>query len=196
MLKHILLGCILLFIAACSASTPSAVTPAVAKMDNEEMVVYGFLLSKMYKHTGYVIMDSTSTNETGGQDTSQTLDYVLSNLHDVDPSTVMSFKDRNSTAHRLPANMAFGSSYTLLTQADRNEIFSLNQSGWDIFYSRYPDAPGITTFSKVGFNSSLDQALVYIGTSSNWHVGEGYYILLQQTNGSWSINQKVLVWES
>jgi hypothetical protein len=92
--------------------------------------------------------------------------------------------------------MQLGSPYTLLSQTARNQIFSQNQSGWDIFYGRYPQAPGITTFSKVGFNAKRDQALVYMGTQSNWTVGTGYYLLLKKVNGTWSIDQQVMIWVS
>lgn len=196
MLKRFFAAWMLFLIASCSSATPSINTPATVQIDDEELAVYGFLLSEMYTHSGYVIMNTTATSETGVENTNQTVEYVLQNLHGVDPTTVTSFKDRNASAHRLKADMAIGNPYTLLTQTSRNEIFSVNQSGWDIFYSRFPDAPGITTFSKVGFNSTLDQALIYMGTNSNWQVGEGYYLLLQKANGGWTINQKVLVWES
>ena len=89
--------------------------------------------------------------------------------------------------------MDLGGPYTLLSQASKNQIFSQNQSGWDIFYNHYPQAPGITTLSRVGFDAALDQALVYIGTQSNWLAGSGYYILLKKVNGAWSIDQRVMV---
>ena len=141
-------------------------------------------------------MADTATNATGVDNTAQTLDYVLQNMHDVDPETVASFRERNESSQPLRPDMQLGDPYVLLSQAGKNQIFSQNQSGWEIFYNRYPQAPGITTFSRVGFNTPLDQALVYMGTQSNWQVGTGYYILLRKVNGSWMINQQVTIWES
>ena len=141
-------------------------------------------------------MADTATNATGVDNTAQTLDYVLQNMHDVDPETVASFRERNESSQPLRPDMQLGDPYVLLSQAGKNQIFSQNQSGWEIFYNRYPQAPGITTFSRVGFNTPLDQALVYMGTQSNWQVGTGYYILLMKVNGSWMINQQVTIWES
>ena len=193
--KQLLLPLLVFLISACTAKPAySSPTPMKAQIGDEEQAVYAYLLPKMYKHTGYVIMDTTATNDTGVGNTSQTLDYVLQNLHDVDPATLASFQERNAAPLPLSPDMHLGSPYTLLSRAARDKIFSLNQSGWDIFYNRYPQAPGITTLSRVGFNASLDQALVYIGTNSNWQAGAGYYLLLLKTNGNWTIDQQVLVW--
>jgi hypothetical protein len=117
-------------------------------------------------------------------------------MHDVSSETVDSFKARNEMSHPIRADMDLGSSYTLLTQTRKNQIFGQNQSGWDIFYNRYPQAPGITTLSRVGFNAAFDQALVYIGTQSNWLAGAGYYVLLKKGEAGWGIDQQVMTWIS
>ena len=54
----------------------------------------------------------------------------------------------------VPPNMDLGSTYVLLSQVEMSQIFGQNQDGWQFFYERYPDAPGITTLSRVGFNNS------------------------------------------
>jgi hypothetical protein len=75
-------------------------------------------------------------------------------------------------------------------------IFGQNQDGWQLFYEQYPDAPGITTLSRVGFNYAFDQALVYVGTLSHYLAGAGYYVLLKKVNGSWIVDQQVMSWIS
>ena len=183
-------------VAACTARPISSTTPSANQAEAEEQAVYAFLLPKMYQNRGYVIMATTATDLTGVDNTAQTLDYVLQNMHGVAPSTVDSFRARNDTAFPIRPDMDLGSPYTLLSQAARNRIFGQNQSGWEIFYNRYPQAPGITTLSRVGFNAAFDQALVYIGTQSNWLVGTGYYVLLKKAGGVWSIDQQVMSWVS
>ena len=196
MFKHFLLLALCLCAAACTTKPTLVPTPAMDLTPAAEQAVYAFLLSKMYQHRGYVIMADTATSAIGVDNTAQTLDYVLQNMHDVNPETVASFRDRNATSQPLRPDMQLGDPYVLLSQAGKNQIFSQNQSGWEIFYNRYPQAPGITTFSRAGFNTLLDQALVYMGTQSNWLVGTGYYILLRKVNGSWMIDQQVTIWES
>lgn len=197
---HILLiaslGAIFIFIAACTARPTPVPTPAPDQVEVQEQAVYAFLLPEMYRNSGYVIMDTTTTDTTGVNDTTQTLDYVLQNMHGVAPETVDSFKSRNDKAYPIRPDMQLGFPYTLLSQAERNKIFGQNQSGWEVFYNRHPQAPGITTLSRVGFNAAFDQALVYIGTQSNWLAGAGYYVLLKKGPAGWSIDQKVMTWVS
>lgn len=191
-----LLLTLLLLITACTAAPTPSPTPGANQIDGEEQAVYAYLLPEMYKNRSYVIMATTATGPTGVENTAQTLDYVLQNMHDVDPKTLDSFKSRNDAAHPMRQDMDLGSPYTLLTQAGKNQIFGQNQSGWEIFYNHHPQAPGITSLSRVGFNDMLDQALVYIGTQSNWLAGAGYYILLKKGAEGWSIDQQVMVWVS
>jgi hypothetical protein len=172
-----------IFTAACTASPMPSPTPSANQVNVEEQAVYAYLLPEMYHNRGYVIMATTATGATGVDNTTQTLDYVLQNMHAVAPETVDSFKARNDAAYPIRPDMDLGSPYTLLTQAERSRIFGQNQSGWEIFYNRHPQAPGITTLSRVGFNAAFDQALVYIGTQSNWLAGSGYYILLNKVRG-------------
>ena len=196
MFKKLLPITIVLFAAACTAKPTPLPTPAADQINIEEQAVYAFLLPKMYHATGYVIMDTTATDLGGVENTAQTLDNVLQNMHEVAPGTVDSFRVRNDTAHPIRPDMNLDGPYTLLSQAEKNQIFGQNQSGWEIFYNRYPQAPGITTLSRVGFNAALDQALVYIGTQSNWLAGAGYYVLLKKVDGVWSIDQQVMTWIS
>ncbi len=58
----------------------------------EEQAVYAFLLPQIYRNRGYVIMATTATSATGVDNTTQTLDYVLQNMHGVATETVDSFK--------------------------------------------------------------------------------------------------------
>jgi len=196
MLRKLFLLALCFCSAACSARPALLPTPSTGQIGQEEQAVYAFLLSTQYQHKEYVIMADTATSATGVDNTAQTLNYVLQNMHAVALTTLDSFKSRNASAQILRSDMQLGGPYSLLSQSTRNRIFGQNQSGWDIFYNHYPQAPGITTFSRVGFNESLDQALVYMGTQSNWLAGAGYYILLKKGYGTWSIDQQVMIWIS
>ena len=196
MFKKILVLLLCLCTAACSARPAIFPTPSTVQIGREEQAVYAFLLATQYQHKEYVIMADTATSVTGVDNTAQTLNYVLQNIHNLAPATLESFRSRNATAQILLSDMQLGGPYTLLSQSARDRIFGQNQSGWDIFYNHYPQAPGITTFSRVGFNAALDQALVYMGTQSNWLAGAGYYILLKKGYGTWSIDQQVMIWIS
>jgi hypothetical protein len=196
MLKKSLFVSLLILLAACSARPTPVPTTSADQIDVEEQAVYAALFKKMYTASAFVIMGTTTTGPTGVDNTDQTLNYFLQNTHAVDQATVDSFRTRNEAGHPILADMDLGASYVLLSQAQRNQIFGQNQSGWEVFYANYPDTPGITTLSRVGFNATFDQALVYLGTQSNWLAGAGYYILLKKAAGAWTVDQQVMTWIS
>jgi hypothetical protein len=197
LLRKTLFVLLAVLLAACAGHTPTpAPTPSTAQMDLEEQAVYAALLQDLYSAASYVIMDTTSTAPGGVADTASTLERVLLDMRQVNPLTADSFRLRNESAHSLHADMQLGAPYVLLSQAEMAQFFGQNRDGWQLFYGQYPDAPGITTLSRVGFNTALDQALVYVGTMSHYLVGAGYYVLLNKVNGAWIVDQQVMTWIS
>jgi hypothetical protein len=184
-------------LAACSTPAPTPVTtPSADRIAQEEAAVYAAALEGLYGAPAYVLISTTATDATGVDNTRQTLSYVLGNLHDVASQTTASFLARNAQATSLPADLELGAPYSLLSRTDMSAIFGQNQDGWQVFYDSYPDAPGITTLSRAGFNPGLDQALVYVGTQSRYLAGAGYYLLLKKVDGAWVIDQQVMTWIS
>lgn len=195
-MKKLIFSLLALLLAACGGKQTASPTSAGDQTALQEQAVYTAVLQQVYGASSFVIMDSTATGPVGVDDTNQTFDYVLQNMHDVDPGTLESFRSNNAKAHPVPADMHLGVDYIVLTQAQRNQIFDLNQSGWETFYNNYPDAPGLTSISRVGFNATFDQALVYVGTQSNYLAGAGYFVLLTRSGETWTVDQKVMTWIS
>jgi len=197
MFKKFLSSFLAVVLTACTSATPvPASTPSASQIDAEEQVVYAALFRNLYSAASYVIMDTTATGPTGVGDTASTLDRIVQDIRGVDQKTAESFRVQNDAANPIRPDLELGSGYVLLSQSEMSQIFSQNRDGWELFYERYPDAPGITTLSKVGFNNTLDQALVYVGTMSHWLAGAGYYVLLKKSNGSWIVDQQVMTWIS
>ena len=196
MYKKIIYSLLSIILAACTVKPAQVPTASAPQMDAEEQSVYAVVLQKLYTASNYVIMGTTATGLLGNQDMSSTLDHVLLNMHNYATETADSFRARNDAAYPLRLDMEIGASYVLLTQNDKTQLFNQNQDGWQLFYEKYPDAPGITALSRVGFNHALDQALVYAGTQSQWLAGAGYYLLLKKVNGVWIVDQQVMTWIS
>jgi len=194
--KNIIFPLLSIILAACTVKPTQAPTASAPQMDAEEQSVYTAVLLKLYAASNYVIMDTTVTGLMGTQGMSSTLDHVLLNMHNYAMETADSFRTRNEAAFPLRPDMEIGAGYVLLTQNDKTRLFNQNQDGWQLFYEKYPDAAGITTLSRVGFNHALDQALVYAGTQSQWLTGAGYYLLLKKVNGGWIVDQQVMTWVS
>ena len=52
------------------------------------------------------------------------------------------------------------------------------------------------TFSRVGFNRDLTQAVVYLSQVAGPLGGEGVFVLLQKENGVWTPTEEITVWIS
>ena len=76
------------------------------------------------------------------------------------------------------------------------DIFDDSVNGWEEFYRRYPDSPGITTLSRVGFNRERTEALVYMGAQLHYLAGAGNLYRLEKQDGVWKIVEKVMLWIS
>jgi hypothetical protein len=196
MSKKYLLALLIVVLAACTGTPVPSSMPSTAQITAEEQAVYTAVLQKLYSASRYVIMDTTATNPVSVEGMTSILDRAMQDLHSVDLVTADSFRVRNDAAYPVLPDMQLGSGYVLLTQSEMSLIFSQNRDGWQFFYEQHPDAPGITTLSRVGFNNTLDQALVYVGTMSHWLAGAGYYVLLKKVNGSWIVDQQMMTWIS
>ena len=187
---------LVVLLAACTGTVTPAPTPSAGQMDLEEQAVYAALLQNFYGSANLVIMDTTATSPGGVDNTAVTLDKMLQDMRGLEQMTADNFAARNTSASPFRGDLNLGNPYTVLSQAQMNLFFSQNQDGWQAFYGQYPGAAGITTLSRVGFNNTLSQALVYVGTMSHYLAGAGYFVLLKKVNGTWVVDQKVMTWIS
>jgi len=183
--------------AGCAPVSMPLPTPTAPDIETEEEAVYAALFDEMYGEPQMLVLVAvTETAPMSVENTDSTLEYVISQMNGLSEETVAGFRSRNETAYPLRPDMDLGLPYVLLTRDQFNEIFDVNTSGWDVFYTRYPNSPGLTSVSRVGFNADFTQALVYIGTQSHWLIGAGYYVLLAKTGGRWQVEQQVMTWIS
>ena len=109
--------------------------------------------------------------------------------------TINSYLARNAQPGQLSPNMNLGMDYALLGTDELAEISS--QPNWgELLVETYPNSHGYTIFSRVGFNNSLDQAVIYVGNVAGPLMGAGYYYLMEKKNGEWVIKEQVMAWIS
>ncbi len=184
-------------LAACTPLATPAPTLAEAEVEVEEQAVYVAVFEELFGDPQmYVLMSETSPGIEGEEGMDSILEFILPQMTGLDEETATSFQVRNEAAYPVRADMDLGLPYVLLTHDEANQIFAINTDGWDVFYTRYPNSPGLTTVSQVGFNADFTQALVYVGTQSHWLAGAGYYVLLEKSFGTWQIEQQVMAWIS
>jgi len=78
-----------------------------------------------------------------------------------------------------------------------HKIFNpTNKDGWTEFYKLFPNAGGILHFSRIGFNTRRDQAVLYHSCGKSGLDGVGFYILLHKINSVWRIKVIAESWIS
>jgi hypothetical protein len=176
---------------ACSVLTPAAPTPMAADIDKEEQAVYAYFVNN---NSRALILQDTSTN-IGGDDPQQTVEFIKSGLKGVSNEALDNYLERNKQPGQLSANMNLGVDYVLLSKDDLLKITS--QPNWgELLSEKYPGTHGYTIFSRAGFNNSLDQAVVYVGSVGGPMMGAGYYYLMGKVNGLWDIKEQMMAWIS
>lgn len=182
---------------ACVPGSTAGTTIPELDIQAQEQAVYAFLFAEIYGEPQmYVLREQTTPGIEGVEGLPLVISTILPQFTGLDAETAESFQLRNTSAASLAPDMDLVLPYVLLTQADFDQIFALNTSGWEVFYTRYPNSPGLITVSQVGFNADLSQALLYAATYSNWLAGAGYYYLLERSSGTWQIIQQVMAWVS
>ncbi len=141
-----------------------------------------------------VIVDHTGTDCESDAELKETLQYVSEQMPSLDSETIYNFRSKNAQSYFLDCYFDLPVKVVLLSDDVMREIF--DDDGWKEFYERYASAEGIMRISRVGFNSTKDQALVYVGSNCDYLYGVGYYVLFIKENGVWMIQDEVCTWIS
>jgi hypothetical protein len=195
MLTRIFINMLALFslanLIACSFASP-APTPNAAEIEKEEQAVYSFFVSE---NRGLVLILQDTSVGVSDNDPQHAVDFIKSGFKDVSAETAACFKERNQQTTQLAPDMQLSVEYALLSADELKQITS--QPNWsDVLNGKYPDSNGYTIFSRVGFNDTLDQAVIYVGSISGSMMGEGFYYLMKKQNGEWKIKEQMMVWIS
>jgi hypothetical protein len=191
-MKKLLLGSVLMLcVLACSVFTSSP-TPSAADIEKEEQAIFSFFVGA---NKGTVlILQETSTN-ISSTDPKDIRDNIMSGFKNISRETVNSYLVRNAEPSQLSPDMDLGVEYTLLTPEELSKITS--QPNWhEILNEKYPGSGGYTIFSRVGFNNTLDQAVVYVGQVQGPLMGTGFYNLLEKQGGEWKLMDQIMMWIS
>jgi hypothetical protein len=182
---------LMLFVLACSLFTPRP-TPSVADIEKEEQAIYSFFVGA--NEGTVLILQETSTN-ISSTDPKDIRDNIMSGFKNISRETVNSYLERNAKPSQLSPDMDLGVEYALLTSEELSKITS--QPNWhEILNEKYPGSGGYTIFSRVGFNNTLDQAVVYVGQVQGPLMGTGFYNLLEKQDGEWKLMDQIMVWIS
>ena len=114
-------------------------------------------------------------------------------------ATAQDFVAKNEAGGVLEPKFPFAESQIALPEGEKEVLWGKGreESGWDVFYQKYPNAPGYFSFSRVGFNSNHTEALVEVSFTSGRYRGRGMLIQLRKgTDGKWAPHKDRLLWAS
>jgi len=191
LLKRIQVTLFTLSFTACSFLTPAA-TPSAADIEKEEQAIYSFFVGGG-ERTVLILQDTSA--DISANDPQKSLDYIRSGLPNLSDEALDNFVQRNQQSGPLAPGMELDVDYILLSTEELSEI--TRQSNWgEVITQKYPGSYGYTMFSRVGFNNTLDQAVIYVGSMAAPLMGSGFYYLMEKENEDWVIKEQVMAWIS
>jgi len=120
---------------------------------------------------------------------------LRSNLKGLQEETLSDFLAKNEQQHSVAPALTLDGQLLPVSEEDLRHIFRDNK-GWDRFRALYPYSSGTVEFSRVGFNRTLTQALVYAGKQVDWRMGHGGYWLYARSGNRWVESGYTEAWVS
>lgn len=111
-------------------------------------------------------------------------------------ATLNDYRQKNAKQNQLTERFDIRHKHALLSKDDYDETFKEGCSGWCKFQEKYPESSEYMRFSRVGFNRTGTQALIYVIHGCGGLCGSGGYVLLAKQDGIWRIQKWMNAWVS
>jgi len=141
----------------------------------------------------YVFEEYTNLGEL---DLSQeSIQHIKDELVSLDNDTLDDFQSQNKKQYLLKDYLPPNTDYVLLSNTEVQSFFT----DWVIFSANHPNTHTITSFSRVGLNSSFTQALVLVNTdvkildSPFEYSGSGLIYLFSKIGDKWIEQNQLIV---
>ncbi|OGF51071.1 MAG: hypothetical protein A2231_13120 [Candidatus Firestonebacteria bacterium RIFOXYA2_FULL_40_8] len=164
----------------------------------EEYELLGFLLD--YTDDGesdYIVLQTETEN--GFIDENE--DYFKTpegDLEGLDAGMLLDFVSKNKKIYNLEAkSLKTEKPVKLITASDLDKAFDGggdSATGWEAFYTKYPESTGETLVSRVGFNKEKTTAMVCLFGMHDYLCAEGNLYIFKKEKGSWELNDIIWLW--
>lgn len=173
--------------------------PALSRVTEEEYALLSALIDGMYsKETEklIVVQGQTTTLTPYKSPIVESLQRVKQQMPALDEETLKDFESKNRQPYVLQELFKVNAKYTLISPKKVGDYFRKDGGWWPAYYKDYPGSQGLMIVSRVGFNSEMTQALVYVSNQVGGLAGEGSFVLLVKDQGGWKRQEKVPIWIS
>jgi hypothetical protein len=153
------------------------------------------------------VLEHYVTNETKllviWNETSRDLseEYPEDDLTEILPSmvsqdTIDDYTSRSKETKSLQDLFALSVRCRLIGPEEARQYSDDGFGWWDTFHKKNPLASGVITFSSIGYDEDLNQALVYVEYYCGSLCATGKYFSLEQKDGAWRIMHEHMRWIS
>jgi hypothetical protein len=108
--------------------------------------------------------------------------------------TIVDFERKAHSSCVLTPQSGGAESYKLITQGELDKAFK--GGGWQGFYKEYPEAGGYWIFSRPGYNSARNEAVLSVSHQCGELCGTGHLYFLTKQNGEWKVQNRLMLWIS
>jgi hypothetical protein len=196
---------LMLLTVSCSSGIPYSNTRTpTTTIAQEEYAVYSSAINVLYErsplvviedHTGLgLLVDGGEIRPFSSDDFEEHAQLIVSRIPNIDQETISSLRDMNQQTYSLENNFDAVPEVILISAQVRHDLIgNFPRQGWIGFHETapYSKAGGIVIFSRVGFNSGQDKALVYLARQVDFNWCERFYLFFAKIDGKWILQDKL-----
>jgi hypothetical protein len=191
------------------ASLVTSLSGPLPNPETEKYAVYSALIRDMYLKASIRLLviqhadDCPPSNDEASDEKVEDMrrqmdEYAIKELPELQSQTIDDFHAKAKQCFPFRKELDIPMKYTLVSAKDLESLFPQGEfdRAWTRFYSKYPNSSGIISFSNIGFNVEMNQALVSTGKACGGLCGAGHYVLLAKEHGEWHVKSKTMTWIS
>jgi hypothetical protein len=108
--------------------------------------------------------------------------------------TVVAFERNAQSSCLLNSQFGDGKPYTVIARGELDKAFK--GGSWQDFYKEYPESGGYWIFSRPGYNSARNEAVLSVSHWCGELSGTGHLYFLAKQNGQWKVQNRLMLWIS
>jgi hypothetical protein len=151
---------------------------------------------------GQIIIRDRTYSEYSWTPQKENWTQVKIRLRALTDETISAYELARKTEGELKAKLDIPFKYLLISDKQLGSVFpnvtQLNKprERWNEYYKLYPDSAGYNSFSRVGYDKSGRQALVYFVNWCGELCGTGSYLLMERGSEGWAVKESGGMWIS
>lgn len=181
------------FSTECGVKFPQLPPDLRDSLNSEEYEVYNAIMRDDFRFIGAcwiyfskIQADLTDTEGRPCRNLDSQLAWIGEEMSALDRETILDFKVRNSQLCSGDDHFDFPIKVIVSGEKESGGQVGFGADSWH----------GVVMLSAVGFNSAMDQALVYVGSICGPLSGGGSFVFLTKEESRWTVQDSVLVWIS